>query len=36
MNAFVKQKILVINEKKQDKNLLKIKVYDQENRRGIL
>jgi hypothetical protein len=35
-DALMKQKILVINKTKRDKILLKPKVYDQGNLRGIL
>jgi hypothetical protein len=35
-DIIVKQKILVINETKRDKILLKLRVYDQENFHGIL
>jgi hypothetical protein len=34
-DIFMKQKILVINGTKQDKILLKPKVYDRENLHGI-
>ncbi len=34
-DIFMKRKISVINETKQDEILLKLKVYDHENLRGI-